>query len=143
MVFAMVVAERPISSDARFKDRFQARLQAHARRRFAGQERLDGALYIRILWLHRLPTNQDIDNIAKRIVDALKGVIYDDDHTIESCLTRKILYTPDTIIYSGDEDAPPGTIDELASMIARDEPHILYVEVGRSTAQQITFGPAY
>jgi hypothetical protein len=143
MTFAMVVPARPISLDARFKDRFQARLQAKALQSFVGQQRLGGDLYIRILWLHRQPTIQDIDNIAKRIVDALKGVIYDDDNVIVSCLTRKLLYTSDTVIQSSHEDALQEAVEELIELMGLDEPHILYVEVGPAESTQINFGPVY
>lgn len=142
MAFAMVVPVRPISMDARFKDRYQARLQAEARHRLGGRQPLAGDLYIRILWLHRQSTTQDIDNIAKRIVDALKGTVYDDDNTIVSCLTRRIRYATDTVILSEQADSLQETIDEMIALIGQEESHILYIEVGQVESRQIMFGPA-
>ena len=41
---------------------------------------------------------QDVDNIAKNIHDALKGVLFADDVQIVQCLTRKIDATREFLI---------------------------------------------
>ena len=39
---------------------------------------LGGDLYCRITWFHAVKTTQDVDNIAKIILDSLKGVVFTD-----------------------------------------------------------------
>jgi hypothetical protein len=141
--FAMVLPERPISLEARFRERYQARLRARALQSLGAGHQLTGNLYVRILWLHRLPTNQDIDNIAKRILDALKGVAFPDDGIVVSCLTRKLLYSAQPISLPSRPDVPQHVFEQLIELLGQDEPHILYIEAGQFASSQIVFGPAY
>ncbi len=55
----------------------------------------NGPLYARILWFHKDRTTQDVDNIAKRILDSLKGLVFDDDSAISHCLAARIDATMD------------------------------------------------
>jgi endodeoxyribonuclease RusA len=47
-------------------------------------------LYIRIVWFARKKSGPDVDNIFKRILDALEGIVYRTDGQIRQCLATKI-----------------------------------------------------
>ena len=113
-------------------------MRAEAARRFAGREPLRGELYVRIVWFHRRPTTQDVDNIAKNILDALKGVVFADDVDVTQCLAYKVNTGLDyTIVERGAPDT--AVLDELNDLLEED--HVLYVEVGSASARQVHFGP--
>jgi Holliday junction resolvase RusA-like endonuclease len=78
MTFAMVLPRRPISAKGRLNEKYHEAIHAEAQQRHGGKEMLKGELYCRISWFHKEATTQDVDNIAKRIIDALKGVVFPD-----------------------------------------------------------------
>ncbi len=98
-----------------------------------------GDLYIRIVWLHRRPTTQDVDNIAKNILDALKGVVFADDVAVVQCLTCKVDTGQEYVLV--EEDADLTVWDELNVLLAQERDHVLYMEVGIVPARRIRFGP--
>ena len=58
---------------------------------------LSAPLYSRIIWFHKYDTKGqgDIDNIAKRIHDALKGIVFADDAAITHTLAIRVDVTAD------------------------------------------------
>jgi hypothetical protein len=140
MSFIMVIPERPRSLGSEQYRGYQARLREKARAGFTGRAPLRGDLYMRILWLHTQPTTLDIDNIAKRILDALKGIVYDDDNTIVMCLLQRLRYTMTVEIVSR-PDTPSEVIDELNGLMEQRRRDILCIEVGQVRERQIVFGP--
>jgi hypothetical protein len=100
---------------------------------------LVGPLYARIVWFHKDRTSQDVDNIAKRILDALKGIVFDDDASISHCLAARIDATIDYEL-SG---SPPSERDAglLLEFLANDPSrHVIYIEIGRRTSVAVRFG---
>ena len=136
--FVLVSARRPASLGSKGRQLFQASFRAEAEGRFAGREPLQGDLYVRIVWFHRTPTTQDVDNIAKNILDALKGVAFADDVAVVQCLTYKVDTSRPYVLVQ--EEAPdPAALDELNALLG--EENVLYVEVGIASARRVHFGP--
>lgn len=100
---------------------------------------LAGDLYCRIAYFHAVPSTQDVDNIIKSILDALKGVVFQDDVAIVQCLTSKVDIRKNYAISNG--NAPGGAAEELTVCLEGQPAHTLYVEVGSVLAQRIVFGP--
>ena len=141
MTFAMVVALRPLSLGAESKVAYQNRLRREAQSFLRGAPMLDGNLYIRMTWSHNYPTDQDVDNIAKRILDALKGIVYADDNPVVKCLTEKISRENGVVVLS-DQNLPERAVfNKLAALVSQGVPDILYIEVGQVALQQLNFGP--
>ena len=138
MTFAMAVALRPVSIQGESTKRFARALREEAVSRFASDSPLAGDLYARIVWLYRR-NPADVDNIIKPILDALKGVVYADDHAIVKCSSERVATTRDyDLDYVG---APPNVANELDSLLIQSHEHILYVEVGSLSSRHVASGP--
>jgi Holliday junction resolvase RusA-like endonuclease len=89
----MVLAVKPISLNAKAQQsRWYTQLLQDAA--MALQPRvLAGPLYVRIIWFQSRPSQGDVDNIPKRILVALKGIVFDDDDDIARCMTVKTVTT--------------------------------------------------
>ena len=81
----MVLARRPISANKGPNPRYAKAPREIARSKQANVS--NGPLCARILWFHKDPTTQDVDNIAKRILDSLKGLVFADDGAISHFLS--------------------------------------------------------
>ena len=103
--FTMVVSERPVSANKGLKPRYADKLRKAAKDRSPTIQ--PGPLYARILWFHKHRTTLDVDNIAKRILDALKGIVFVDDADVSHCLAARIDATIDYVL-SG---SPPSERD--------------------------------
>jgi hypothetical protein len=139
MAFAVVVARRPPSGSKGRNRKFQEALGAHAQTVWGTQPRLTGDLYTRIVWFCRAATTQDVDNIAKNVLDALKGVVFDDDVSIVQCLSCKVDLRRDYVV--SDKNLPAESYDELLRLLA--DPNlkdVLYIEVGPVPGQKAVFG---
>ncbi|MDQ3815140.1 MAG: RusA family crossover junction endodeoxyribonuclease [Armatimonadota bacterium] len=136
MTFAMAIARRPASlknANQKYKEAIRQAAQA----RMGQSPPLQGSLYVRIVWFHAVKTTQDVDNIVKPILDALKGVVFADDFQVAQCLAVRI----DTNkTYSTSGDAPSGIFEALLSLLSGSD-NVLYVEVGAQAGQQVAFGP--
>ena len=95
-------------------------------------------MYVRLTYLHQEPTSQDVDNMIKRILDALKGVVCADDFDVCQCLAQRI-YIPDGLIIA-DQHSSARVVQELTTLIDQNAPHITSVEVGQATSQVLSFG---
>lgn len=138
----MVVPLRPLSLGAESKVPYQNRLGREARGFMGSAPMLEGDLYARIIWLHNYRTNQDVDNIAKRILDALNGIVFVDDRRVVKCLTEKIYSGAGLTLTESDQDLPAAPIlDKLLSLIYRHVADVLYIEIGQVMSQQLNFGP--
>jgi Holliday junction resolvase RusA-like endonuclease len=81
--YSLWIEGRPLSSAARKFKGYVARIQAEARRQVQGREPLKSKrIDIEIIFVTRQPG--DVDNKAKRILDALKGIVYHDDDQVRS-----------------------------------------------------------
>jgi len=135
MVFALIFPRRPPSGSNK---KFQAALAEAARAVFVSAK-LTGDLYCRLVYFHAIPTGQDVDNIVKSILDALKGVVFEDDLAVVQCLACKIdTQRPYQI---AKDAAPVGVLEELGGRLDEKPDHCLYLEVGQCSTQQVFFGP--
>ena len=139
MAFVMVLPRRPVSVQGGPNKKYKEALSQAAAIRMQGIGMLDGSLYARIIWFHRVKTSQDIDNIVKPILDSLKGVVYKDDFQIEQCLATRIDLQRSYVLSDRDVDA--GTYQEIVEMIAFPYNDILYIEIGPMALNQVVFGP--
>jgi Holliday junction resolvase RusA-like endonuclease len=138
--FAMVLAVKPISANAKPQQSrwYTQLLQEAARAR--RPEVMFGPLYARIIWFQGQPTTGDVDNIAKRILDALKGIVFDDDGEIVRCLTEKTVTSSPSFLMTPSEAPTEAAQAELETLVGTAQ-HVLYVEVGPVPDLRISFGP--
>ena len=91
MIFATPLSQA--SSNAKRHGPWQRRVHAAAAANWGGLPATEGQLAVSITYLYDRfgPTGQkpDIDNIAKPIVDALEGLVYDDDAIVTDVLCRR------------------------------------------------------
>ena len=143
----MVVPERPLSLQAKskvHKDRYKYLLSEKAKQEFSDRKIFTTDLYIKIIWCHRLPTEQDIDNITKPILDSLKEVIYRDDKIICQCHLYRIDLRKNPEIKTTEDldDEIVRTTLKIRELIdQRENNHILYIEVGNVSEMNIIPGP--
>lgn len=138
--FVLVLPFRPISQAAGGRRAYQERLRTEAAAALLGRSQLSGSLYARITYLHRAPSTQDVDNIVKRILDALKGLAFADDGAIRQCLAERIWLTEGFTI--SERNRPSTGYARLAALLYdNDVHHITYIEIGQAREQLISFGP--
>jgi Holliday junction resolvase RusA-like endonuclease len=138
----MVVARTPKSTQAEHKARYMEHLSEQARAFHHGRAPLTGNLYARIAWIHRYRGGPNADNIAKPILDSLKGIVFADDDQVVQCIIDKIYSGPGTTPTIVDRNQPASDVyDKLLTLIFRGQSDVLYVEVGAREGQQLTFGP--
>lgn len=133
----MVVPKRPISANKGPNERYREALRNEAVSR--RPEIAEGPLYARILWFHKDTTSQDADNIAKRILDSLKGVVFHDDAAVSYCLAARIDATIDYVL-SG---VPPSDqeAEKLLEFLGdEDQRDVLYIEIGPKASNTVSFG---
>jgi len=98
-------------------------------------------LYSRIIWFHKYRSSQgDVDNIAKRIHDALKGVLFLVDGLITHTMAVRV-DAAERVDLVADPDYPAraeALVDSLDDESVRD---ILYIEIGRQSDPKIRLGP--
>jgi Holliday junction resolvase RusA-like endonuclease len=76
MLVAFHMRRKPVSLNAKPNPQYAEQIAARVRDCYAGPM-LSYPLYSRIIWFHKYRSSQgDVDNIAKRIHDALKGVLF-------------------------------------------------------------------
>ena len=76
-----------------------------------GQAPFDGELSARIVYFFPGQTNIDVDGIIKFILDALKGLVYQDDFSVFEVLCRKTSISELTLL----ENAPLKLVQSLQS----------------------------
>lgn len=80
----------------------QANLIAQLRQQMNGQQMLPARTPLKVvLWIiaPRVKHNCDIDNQAKALLDAAKGIIYDDDHWIDSLGVTRLTGAEEEVIF--------------------------------------------
>ncbi len=138
--FELVLPFRPISLQGGGRSKYQDRLADEARLRFGKRELLQGKLYVRVIYFHRVMRKKaDVDNIIKPILDALKGVVYVDDSAIRQCYAESI-YIPDGFTLGQSNKASP-VFDELLRFFGDERmDHFMYLEVGMAPEQSFSYG---
>jgi Holliday junction resolvase RusA-like endonuclease len=88
--FDFTVAGVPRVPKAHSKEAWKAQV-AHAARDAWGVAApvAAGDISIAIIYFYRTATNIDVDNIAKVIIDALKGIVLADDSIVTQAILRK------------------------------------------------------
>ena len=138
MTSGIVLARRPVSAGPGPNEKYKQAVREAALRRFPDGPIVEGLLYVRITWFHRKPTTQDVDNIVKPILDALKGVVFKDDFRVSQCLATRIDLALD---YTLSGNIRSETFDELMDLIDSGHDHVLCIEAGQMVSQQVVFGP--
>jgi Holliday junction resolvase RusA-like endonuclease len=138
--FTVVTRPRSLNGKGKLKSGYAEVISGAARKRHSG-EMFSGALYSRIIWFHKYDSIQgDIDNIAKRIHDALKGVVYSDDRIITHTLAIRVNASQAVRIVADPENAEAEL--ELAERLQDpNAPDVLYIEIGRQFDSEVHLGP--
>ena len=141
MTFAIALALKPASAQKRKKTRYKQNLRDAAINRIGGAKTplLDGQLYARITWFHAEEPKLDFDNIVTPILDALIGVVYDDDQRIAQCLVTRIDSRQDLDL--PDIHSLPDILETLTTLIKKEKhKHVLYLEIGEISSLKMVFG---
>ena len=90
MEFIVAGAPRSANANSRSRRRSRERVSQAARERLeeAG-EPTDQDIAILIIYFYQGETTLDVDNIAKSLLDGLKGVLFRDDQQVSEILIRK------------------------------------------------------
>ena len=130
---------RPRSLNAKVKLAYGNAIADAARARHTGSV-FDGPLYSRIIWFHKYAASQgDIDNVAKRIHDALKTIVFSDDQAITHTLAIKVDATERVEIISDPENRE-AFLELSERLAANGVKDVLYVEIGRQESRPIHLG---
>ena len=138
MLFSMILLRTPIGIEAESKKGYQQSIKKEAKVRYTDEPLYSDNLYVRIVWFARKKGGPDIDNIFKRILDALKGIVYQDDGQIRQCLATKIeLAKPYTL---SNRHIPDDLYRRLVVLLDSSGSDILFIEAGQVTSQEVVFG---
>lgn len=129
--FEMLISGTPLSLQAspQSRERWKDRLAATAREQLEGWEWLvQSRLSVQILHFADSDATADIDNIVKPILDALKGVIFQDDIQVDDLHVRRI--TPGGVISFANPTA-------LQLEAVNSDPPCVYVRVALIGEHQV------
>jgi Holliday junction resolvase RusA-like endonuclease len=143
MPFVMLLPRRPVSLQKKGpKDRYQEEIRGIAEKIIEDTrgKLFEDDLYVRIIWFHAERAIIDVDNIIKPILDALKGIVYEDDARVSQCLATRVNIQRGDYMLST-RNISSDVYDELIRLLGGDTEHIIYVEVGQVYSQRVTFGP--
>ena len=135
----MAVGLKPISANRGPSPRYTNRLQGAALAQ--GAQILSGLLYARITWFQLRRSQGDVDNIAKRILDALKGVVIQDDDDVVRCLTQKAVADSSGSFALNTLGIPSAAVLVNLQALLGAHDHVLYIEVGPIGDPTVSFGP--
>jgi Holliday junction resolvase RusA-like endonuclease len=140
MLVAFHLPRKPRSSNKNVNTRYAQAISDAARKQYVGGL-VSSALYSRIIWFHKYRSPQgDADNIAKRIHDALKDVVFGDDNVITHTIAVRVDASEgvDVIADAGDPAGAAALIQSISDPATRD---VLYVEIGLQTDSKVYLGP--
>ena len=90
MEFIVAGAPRSANANSRSRRRWRDRVSQAARERLEKEgEPTDGDVAVLIIYFYQGETTLDVDNIAKSLLDGLKGVLFRDDQQVSEILIRK------------------------------------------------------
>src|ERR1700720_3426876 len=90
MEFIVAGAPRSANANSRSRRRWRERVSRAARERLEmGGEPTDQDIAVLIIYFYQGETTLDVDNIAKSLLDGLKGVLFRDDQQASQILIRK------------------------------------------------------
>jgi Endodeoxyribonuclease RusA len=139
MGFALVIPRRPPSGSKGPNRKFREVVKTAAKLKLGAGVPLDGPVYARIIWFHRVHTTQDADNIAKNILDAIKGTVIGDDFSFVQVLTHRV--DARQTYELSDRKTEEVVYQELLALLGGDDEHVLYLEIDTMKANKVVFGP--
>jgi Endodeoxyribonuclease RusA len=90
MEFIVAGAPRSANANPRSRRRWRERVARAARERIQEEGGLtDTDVAVLIIYFYQGETTLDVDNIAKSLLDGLKGVLFRDDRQVSELLIRK------------------------------------------------------
>ena len=90
MEFIVAGAPRSANANPRSRRRWRERVSRAARERLEQEgEPTDQDIAILIIYFYQGETTLDVDNIAKSLLDGLKGVLFRDDQQVSEIVIRK------------------------------------------------------
>jgi hypothetical protein len=90
MEFIVAGAPRSANANARSRRRWRERVSRAARERLQQEGELTNQdVAVLIIYFYQGQTFIDVDNIAKSLLDGLKGVLFRDDQQVSELLVRK------------------------------------------------------
>jgi len=90
MEFIVAGAPRSANANSRSRRRWRERVSRAARVRLETEgEPTDQDIAVLIIYFYQGETTLDVDNIAKSLLDGLKGVFFRDDQQVSEILIRK------------------------------------------------------
>jgi hypothetical protein len=100
--FEFVVAGVPVSDQSendRARERWRRQVRAAAAAAWSkGAKPLESSVSIVIAFFHSGESDLDVDNIPKLVLDAVKGLIYTDDHQVEQVTIRRTRIVPGDVL---------------------------------------------
>jgi hypothetical protein len=137
----LLFARRPLSINAQRRGHYLQYISAQAAIQCVGLPLLSGDLYVRIIWFHNGPRNQDIDNVVKAILDGLCTIVYLDDNIGRKCVCEGIdtrqNYTLST------NGIAPKELSDLSKLLGMHD-HVVLVQIGVIPSKQVvSFGLPY
>lgn len=128
--FDFVVAGPPVSQQGsgRGKRNWQRQVERAARARWTGGAPETAADSVAITYFY-VSDVHDVDNIPKPMLDALTGIVYDDDRQVTDLLSRKRDLNQNLRI----PNPPPLLLSYLGGMTP-----ILHVSIARAQAREVT-----
>ena len=130
---------RPRSVRAKTPERFKEGIRSAFRAYCPGAAVSADSFYAVVYYFHRVPSQQDADNISKPILDALEGLAYEDDRLVKFRQAAMFDLVSDPLGELEMSNIPGEVFSRFLEMLDNEE-HILYVEVGQLSFKQIRFG---
>ena len=94
MEFVVAGVPRSANANPRSRRRWRERVARAARERIQEEGGLtDADVAVLIIYFYQGETTLDVDNIAKSLLDGLKGVLFRDDQQVSELLIRKTRFS--------------------------------------------------
>jgi hypothetical protein len=125
MELIVVGAPRSANANPRSRRRWRERVARAARERLREQGGLtDQDVTVLIIYFYQGETTLDVDNIAKSLLDGLKGVLFRDDRQVSELVVRKSRFSAGLSLTG----ASPYLLDAVERM-SQDASDFVYVRV--------------
>ena len=127
--------------NAKGTSNFQERIRHSYHAYYPDQELMDGVLYGIVYYFHKRNNQLDADNLSKPVWDALEGVAFNDDRSIQ-LRHAGVVDLRSTDMTAFDLSRMPDMVaDSFIEMIGTED-HVLYVEFGGLHQRMFRFGQA-
>ena len=126
----------PRSVNAKYCDKYKAKLARAFTRYHKTVGLLEGELYGIVYYFVNRKTDMDADNISKPIWDSLEGIAYADDKIIK--MRYSGIYNLREISQIDISNIPDVVFNDFMQSIDNED-HILYIELGRYNHNMFKF----